>query len=319
MRTNLGDIRIDLFEEETPVTVENFLDYVRDGGYEQGIIHRSAPGFVLQGGRDRIVGDAVEAIETLPPILNEPGISNQRGTIAMAKLAGDPDSATSQWFFNLADNSLLDSNNGGFTVFGEVSEDSLSVLDALEAVPVFNFGQPFTELPLVNYAPGQSLLVENFVVLSVEELGAFQINAGLNDAWFNPATSGQGFFISVFPNSSTLFLSWFTYDVDQPEPGATAEFGAPGQRWITAQGIFSGDRVSMNASLTSGGVFDSGDPAPLRDNNYGTIELVFAGCNEAQVTYDFPAQGLSGTIPIRRVAVDNVALCEALVEDAATR
>lgn len=320
MRTSLGDIRIDLFEEESPITVANFLEYVREGTYEQGIIHRSDPDFVLQGGGYQLVGDAIRPVETRPPIQNEPGISNQRGTIAMAKVSGNPDSATSQWFFNLADNSFLDSSNGGFTVFGEVSEASLAVLDALEAIPVFNIGQPFTEIPLRDFLPpGDSLEVDNFVVLSVEELSEFEINPGLNDAWFNPATSGQGFFLGVFPNSSTLFLSWFTYDVDQPDPGATAEFGAPGQRWITAQGTYSGDRVTLNASLTSGGAFDSGDPAPVRDNDYGTIELVFAGCNEAQLTYNFPGPGLSGTIPIRRVVMDNVALCEALAEDAATR
>lgn len=320
MRTTLGDIRIDLFEEETPITVANFLEYVRDGSYGQGIIHRSDPGFVLQGGGYQLVGEAIQPVETRQPIQNEPGISNQRGTIAMAKVSGNPDSATSQWFFNLADNSFLDSSNGGFTVFGEVSEASLAVLDALEDIPVFNLGQPFTEIPLRDFLPpGDSLDVDNFVVLSVEEVSEFQINPGLNDAWFNPATSGQGFFVSVFPSSSTLFLSWFTYDVDQPEPGVIAEFGAPGQRWITAQGSFSGDRANLSATLTSGGIFDSGEPAPRNEIDYGTIEIIFIGCNEARLTYNFPGQSLSGTVPIQRVSPDNVALCEALGEAMVTR
>ncbi len=319
MRTNLGDIRIDLFEDEAPITVQNFLEYVREGGYEQGIIHRSVRNFVIQGGRDKIVGEELVPIETRPSIQNEPGISNQRGTIAMAKRNGDPNSATSQWFFNMDDNSFLDSDNGGFTVFGEVSEDSLAVLDAINALPIVNAGQFFSELPLFDWSPGDSIGLDNFVVLSVEEFGDFQINPGLNDAWYNPATAGQGFFINVFPDAGSMFVAWFTYDVERPAPDVTATLGEPGHRWITAQGAFTGDRANLSATLTSGGIFDSASPAPVNEINYGTIEIVFTGCDAAEVRYDFPGQSLTGTVEIQRVVKDNVALCEALAEPAATR
>ncbi len=115
-------MEIDLFEEETPETVANFLNYVNDGDYANTFIHRSVAGFVIQGGGFTFIDGERQSVPTDPPVVNEPGISNLRGTIAMAKLSGDPNSATSQWFINLADNAEnLDGQNGGFTVFGQVT------------------------------------------------------------------------------------------------------------------------------------------------------------------------------------------------------
>jgi len=141
-----------------PITVQNFVGYVERNEYVDTVIHRSVPGFIIQGG-----GFAIEGIDTAsvseiadtvtvitgPTIQNEFSTdrSNLRGTIAMAKVGGNPDSATSQWFFNLADNSAnLDSQNGGFTVFGEVlSEADLAPLDAIATLPRFNASQIFNQ------------------------------------------------------------------------------------------------------------------------------------------------------------------------------
>ena len=141
-----------------PITVQNFVGYVERNEYVDTVIHRSVPGFIIQGG-----GFAIEGIDTAsvseiadtvtvitgPTIQNEFSVdrSNLRGTIAMAKVGGNPDSATSQWFFNLADNSAnLDSQNGGFTVFGEVlSEADLAPLDAIATLPRFNASQIFNQ------------------------------------------------------------------------------------------------------------------------------------------------------------------------------
>ena len=148
-----------------PLTVQNFVSYVQRGKYQNTVIHRSVPGFIIQGGGFTIDGiapgtplpDTVEVITSDPPVVNEfsPDRSNLRGTIAMAKLGGDPNSATNQWFFNLADNSAnLDNQNGGFTVFGQVlSPADLQPLEAIATLPRFNasalFQQgAFTDIPL---------------------------------------------------------------------------------------------------------------------------------------------------------------------------
>jgi peptidyl-prolyl cis-trans isomerase A (cyclophilin A) len=85
-------------------------------------------------------------------VANDPKFSNVRGTIAMAKLGGDPNSATSQWFINVGNNSAnLDVQNGGFTVFGQVIGNGMDVIDAIERLPVFNFGGAFDSMPLRDY------------------------------------------------------------------------------------------------------------------------------------------------------------------------
>ena len=124
--TSLGDFSIELFDDITPITVANFLNYVNSGRYNTTVIHRviNTPiPFIIQGGgmSYNVEENTLDAINTDGAILNEPFISNQRGTVAMAKLSGNPNSATSQWFVNLNDNSAnLDAQNGGFTVFGHL-------------------------------------------------------------------------------------------------------------------------------------------------------------------------------------------------------
>jgi len=140
----------------------------------------------------------------------------------------------------------------------------------------------------------------------------FGINAGMTDAWFNPATNGQGFLIVVFPQLQQLFLAWFTYDVQRPPDDVTAVLGEPGHRWLTAQGPYSGDTATLNVYVSSGGVFDSAAPAvgpPVQD---GTMQVRFSGCNAGVISYDLPSAGLAGEVPIERIVLDNVALCESL-------
>jgi len=142
----------------------------------------------------------------------------------------------------------------------------------------------------------------------------FRINPGLNDAWFNPATSGQGFFIIVFPLARTIFLSWFTYDVTRPDSSVVTQLGEPGHRWLTAQGEYSGHQAVLDVYVSSGGVFDSAAPevSTVRD---GEIVLEFSGCNSGTVSYDIPSIGKQGTVPIERIVLDNVVLCESMMEE----
>ena len=152
-QTVLGNFEVNLYDNATPETVANFLNYVNNGRYSNSIFHRSVTGFVVQGGGFTFdVALPLNDIPTFPAVVNEPVYANVRGTIAMAKLGGNPDSATSQFFFNLGDNTEnLDNQNGGFTVFGEVVGDGMDVVDAIAALPRFGFAAPFETLPLRNY------------------------------------------------------------------------------------------------------------------------------------------------------------------------
>lgn len=177
VETSVGGFAIELFDEITPGTVANFLNYVNSGRYNGTLIHRSEPGFVIQGGWLSFDEQAqlFRVIEADDPIDNEFTVSNTRGTIAMAKQAGNPDSATSEWFFNLTDNLSLDSNNGGFTVFGEVIGDGMSVVDTIAALPrqflssSINFQFPLIDFDGNNLTNANLVNVEMMVLPNVYE------------------------------------------------------------------------------------------------------------------------------------------------------
>ena len=165
--TVFGAFDVDLFEEETPGHVANFLEYVDAGDYDNSIIHRSAEDFVIQGGLATFGGEPVtdpaelDLIETRGTVTNEPGISNTRGTIALARVGGQENSGTSQFFFNLDDNLFLDGVDGGFTVFGEVVDEAgLSIIDQIAAVPTFAAAPPYGELPLRDFEPEEGVTPE---------------------------------------------------------------------------------------------------------------------------------------------------------------
>jgi hypothetical protein len=141
---------------------------------------------------------------------------------------------------------------------------------------------------------------------------ATPINAGFTDAWFNPETSGQGFFINVFPALGKVFVGWFTFDTERPSAAVGAHFGAPGQRWLTAQGDIRDNRAELEIDLAQGGVFGSGTPAP--DHlNVGRMILQFDGCRRGTVSYELPGiDAWLRVIPVERIVESRVGLCEAL-------
>lgn len=128
--TTCGVIEIEMIPDEAPVTVENFLQYVEDGFFDNTIFHRVMPGFVIQGGG---FTDEMEQKETREKIKNEAdnGVKNERGTLSMAR-TNEVDSATSQFFINLTDNAFLDhgERDFGYAVFARVVE-GMDVVDAI--------------------------------------------------------------------------------------------------------------------------------------------------------------------------------------------
>ena len=149
-----GTINIEMLDAAAPLNVANFLSYVDDDSYNNTIIHRSIEGFVIQGGSFTATLPLV-SVPTRDPVVNEFALSNLRGTLSMAKLADQPDSATSGFFISLADNStILDPQNGGFTVFARVIGAGMDVADVIEDIPTWslaldNSGFPFDDFPML--------------------------------------------------------------------------------------------------------------------------------------------------------------------------
>ena len=167
--TSQGNIDVILLPESAPLTVANFLKYVNRGAYNNSFVHRSVAGFIWQGGGYTFNNGQVEEIPTPDgTVRNEYRISNTRGTIAMAKLGSGPDTASNQWFFNLSNNNAanLNNQNGGFTVFGRVADTtSLTIMDRIGALPVFNAGSPFDSIPLVNPSSTGPIMASNLVLI----------------------------------------------------------------------------------------------------------------------------------------------------------
>jgi cyclophilin family peptidyl-prolyl cis-trans isomerase len=158
-----------IFSNRTPITRQNFLKYVTDGDYTNSFVHRSVPGFVIQGGASRVINNSIQEVPTDAPITNEFGISNTLGTISMAKLGGDPNSATSQWFVSLGANSdTLDPQNGGFTVFARMTRSTFGnaqIFGDPSTFPRFNYGGIYAELPLFyTHDPASNPQISEFVL-----------------------------------------------------------------------------------------------------------------------------------------------------------
>ena len=142
MKTNIGDIELELYPDKAPITVENFVSYINDKFFDGLIFHRVIDGFMIQGGG---FDDRLSQKQTKSPIKIESdnGLKNDRGTIAMAR-TNDPNSATSQFFINLVDNNFLnfrspDVSGYGYAVFGNVTK-GMDVVDKIGTVPTGSFG-----------------------------------------------------------------------------------------------------------------------------------------------------------------------------------
>jgi hypothetical protein len=198
-------------------------------------------------------------------------------------------------------------NGWAFSLSNEVYEAANGeVFEARGFTPAVEIASPRTQ----HIAQGRDYAIE----AALTRLETFQMNAGLNDAWYNPETSGQGFFITIFPDLNYTTLAWFTYDTNLPPQDAMANLGDPGHRWLTALGLIEGNSSVMNIDITSDGIFDMSSEIQHTEpaGSDGTLTLRFDDCSSGTVEYDIPSIGRQGSIPIQRVVNDNIALCRAL-------
>jgi autotransporter-associated beta strand protein len=219
----VSSYQIQLFDNETPITVANYLQYVNNNAYNNTIIHRSELGDaqnpqIIQGGGYKLqinsnnVVTALNTIATYGTIQNESQLSNVRGTIAMARTS-DPDSATSQWYVNVSDNLYLDQSqyNYGYAVFGQVAGEGMTLVDAVNEIPTYNInslydpngtlGHPFSKVPL---AADGSIFV---TVVSMNVVSTVAWKGGASSAstdWGTLANWGSG---TSVPNGAGVNLS----------------------------------------------------------------------------------------------------------------
>jgi cyclophilin family peptidyl-prolyl cis-trans isomerase len=275
IQTNVGAIDIDLYDTTAPRTVANFMGYLNSGRYKESFIHRSVPGFVIQGGGYTwdMPQNVINFVPAFPAIVNEFSSSrpNVRGSIAMAKLGGDPNSATSEWFINLADNPDLNTQNGGFTVFGQVKASSMAVVDAIGTLPLVNAGSPFDSLPISSAPSNNTIQKSNVVVVS----SVTNLSSPYQGMWWNPGESGWG--MSVTQHGTTIFTALYTYD----------ENGAPIWYSMNNCPLTGGNRCTADMYSVQGPTPPTvpWSSAGAQITKVGTGTLVFTDNNNATFSY----------------------------------
>ena len=189
-----------------------------------------------------------------------------------------------------------------------------SIGDSIQELFISRVSSPGSSIRLNGpLAPGGIVTPTPDAFEFLPEGPAFHINAGLSDAWYNPATNGQGMLMAVFPVIKQVFLAWFTYDTERPSGEVTAKLGEPSHRWLTAQGSYAGDTAHLTIYMTEGGVFDAAEPGVTTNQaGDGVMTIEFADCENGIVNYEITSLGISGEIPIQRIVLDNVPLCESL-------
>ena len=316
--TTQGKFNVVLLASDAPKTVTNFLNYVNRGAYTSSLIHRSVKDFVIQGGGFTLSGSSLASVPADAPVQNEYKLSNLRGTLAMAKTGAGPDTATSQWFVNLADNSAnLNNQNGGFTVFARVLGTGMTVVDAIAAVPTYDastqVGADFSSLPLTN----PSLLPDNLVLVrSITALTLYPTANGPGVLTFGSSvSSSNAVVLTASISGSTLTLSpqnpgTATITVRATDIGGdtvTSTFAVTVTGGVVAP-LFTSHPGSQTIATGSTVVFTaaaSGSPAPgyqwLRNNgiiaNATSASLVVPNATAADTgTYTCRASNSAGTV-----------------------
>ena len=211
--TDLGDIPMELLAQSAPVTVANFISYADAGAYSNSFFHRSVPGFVIQGG-GYVASANLAPISAKAPITNEYSIPNIRGTVAMALVGTNRNSATTQWFINLTNNSsILDNTNIAgnppFAVFARVLGKGLSVVDSIASLPIGDVGRPFDELPTQGVTNGQvTLMVSNLVSMDIGIVkGPAVVIVGAGTVTIVASQAGNSNYLAASPVTNTLVIN----------------------------------------------------------------------------------------------------------------
>ncbi|MFM7604202.1 MAG: peptidylprolyl isomerase, partial [Prosthecobacter sp.] len=316
--TTKGNLDVVLYSTLTPGTVANFKAY----NYAGTLFHRAPTGFVLQGGGYTSFQspDVFESLTRLAPITNEPGISNVALTLAMAKTADDPDSATSEFFVSFGNNSAnLDNQNGGFSVFGRVASVSTSVLNTLGAVPTSNYNVKLREGGITpsstNFAFQDIPIDQTPVPASIDQTKLMKINAVTslpvmtyaitvlpNSAVATaPLHVGQLQITGVAPGTTSVTVS--ATDVDGNSTSQTVNITVPKTTAsIVLAGLvqtYNGTARSASATTTPVGLpflitYDGSSSAPTAHGSYAVSAVI------SDTTY----QGsTTGTLVIRGIPV----------------
>ena len=312
IETQRGDITIELFADDAPQTVANFLNYVNDGDYADMLFHRLVPGFVLQGGGFTVTDPAVcgnpcnvnevdtsrfGEVPTDPPVVNEFMRSNLTGTVAMAKLGGDPNSATSQFFVNLKDNSSnLDFQNGGFTVFGQVTD--MTVVEDIASLGTINLSSQFpigSRLTAIGAAPvfvngsGQSEIVSTVNVTGTSIIEGTVFNDFSGDGKMQSNEGGMfGRTIYVDVNNNGMR--------EESEPSTTTDARGEFHLHHTTSSAFTvrmEPATSYNQTATSSYDFLIGQAGATTD-----FGLRYTGTSWQNPLINTDVDGVNGTTPI---------------------
>lgn len=161
----------------------------------------------------------------------------------------------------------------------------------------------------VHSAPGQNINTAMNARITVQPAApTFAINQGISGAWFNPTTPGQGFLIDVRPSDNFIFIAWFTYEAETPGV-PILKVGSNDQRWLTAQGNFTGAGAQLPIFNTTGGQFNG--PRGTTTTQVGTMNVNFSSCTAGTLTYTLP-NNLTGQIALQRVLPGTESLCQQL-------
>jgi cyclophilin family peptidyl-prolyl cis-trans isomerase len=312
-----GKFNIELLASDAPKTVTNFLNYVNRGAYTRSLFHRSVPGFIIQTGGFALPegSNSITAIPADPTVQNEFKIPNTRGTLAMAKTAAGPNTATNQWFVNLSDNrSNLDNQNGGFTVFARVLGTGMSVADNIAALPVFDASQAlndatFNQLPLTtNTLNAQTLILVNTVKVIPVYPAAAGDTAALSFSVINPdptivTAAVAGSTLTLTPGAGgAVTLTVRATDVNGNTAdntlAVTNNAALPAPTFLTqptAQTVASGSTVVFNSAALGAPTFQwSRNGTVIPGATSGT--LVIGGATTANAgTYSVTARNATGS------------------------